>query len=257
MRVVARLGTALLTASILLLGYSSPAFAASADPASVDFGSVPLGTTVSRSITITVDAGYTLFSAGGVSALNPPYSFNFGTCGGFVGPGTCTVNESFTPTTPGTTTADLTLSEVSGGSVITIPVHFTGIGVIPQADLAVSIATASKPIAQSKLATFTITVHAFGPATAADVSLTTAVPTGSLFVSATPSQGTCTAPPAGSTGTIVCTLGTMTSGADATLTLTVDPSGKKLILTNSATVSSSTSDPVSANNSATASIQIK
>ena len=71
--------------------------AASADPSSLDFGSVPINTASTKSVTITADSGYTISLASG-GGINPPFSFGFGTCSGFSGPGTCSVQETFTPT---------------------------------------------------------------------------------------------------------------------------------------------------------------
>src|SRR4029077_5273399 len=87
-------------AIVLLLALHGSAAAATADPATVDFGSVPINTTASQVITIAVDAGYSLSITSG-SALNTPFSFDIDTCGvgsGFTGPGTCTVHETFSPT---------------------------------------------------------------------------------------------------------------------------------------------------------------
>src|SRR4051812_22663871 len=98
---------------------------AKADPASVDFGNVPVNTTVTRDVTITVDAGYATQLASG-SGINQPFSFSFNTCGaggGFTGPGTCTVKQSFSPTTQTTSTGTTNVFEcpVAGGSCIAIP----------------------------------------------------------------------------------------------------------------------------------------
>ena len=76
------------------------AFASSASPNPVNFGNVPINTTVSSTVTITVDSGYRTEVASG-SGLNAPFAFDFGsfgTGGGFTGPGTCTVSERYTPT---------------------------------------------------------------------------------------------------------------------------------------------------------------
>jgi hypothetical protein len=58
---------------------------------------------------------------------------------------------------------------------------------------------------------------------------------------------------------MICTLGSLASGATATITLTVVPTVRKDVVsdTASATVDASTTDPVAANNTATASAQIK
>ena len=70
-----------------------------ASPNPVEFGDVPMNTTVTRDVTITVDAGYRTELASG-SGINAPFGFSFDTCGaggGFTGPGTCTVKQRFTP----------------------------------------------------------------------------------------------------------------------------------------------------------------
>ena len=69
---------------------------AAATPSSIDFGNVPINTTVTQPVTITVDAGYRDEIASG-SGINAPFGFGFNTCGtggGFTGPGTCTINQT-------------------------------------------------------------------------------------------------------------------------------------------------------------------
>src|SRR4051812_11285883 len=92
----------LLCVTLAALVLPSATQASSANPAGVAFGTVPLNTTVSQNVTITVDAGYRTELASG-SGLNAPFAFDFDTCaagGGFTGPGTCNVKERFTPTAP-------------------------------------------------------------------------------------------------------------------------------------------------------------
>jgi hypothetical protein len=99
-----------------------------ADPAYVVFGDVPFYVTVSRSVTITVDAGFR-FSPGSVSA---PFGFDADTCGvagGFTGPGTCTVKVSYTPTLAGTDRNALTISECAAtGTCIPLTITVEGDG---------------------------------------------------------------------------------------------------------------------------------
>jgi uncharacterized repeat protein (TIGR01451 family) len=82
-------------------------------------------------------------------------------------------------------------------------------------------------------------------ATTSGVTVTDVLPAGTGFVSATPSQGTCTA-----TSTVVCDLGIFPSGATATIDIVVTAPAVAGPLTNTATVSALTSDPNTANNSA-------
>jgi hypothetical protein len=106
--------------------------AASANPSSVAFGYVPLNTTVTRDVKITVDAGYRTQVASG-SGLAAPFSFAFDTCGagdGFTGPGTCNVKQSYKPTalTASSGTINVFQCPVAGGSCATISYTITGTG---------------------------------------------------------------------------------------------------------------------------------
>jgi hypothetical protein len=106
---------------------------AAASPSAVEFGNVPVGTTATRDVSISVDAGYSVQIASG-SGINVPFGFAFDTCGaggGFAGPGTCNVKQSFHPTsaTESSGTTNVFECPVAGGSCIAIPytVHGTGI----------------------------------------------------------------------------------------------------------------------------------
>ena len=81
-----------------------------------------------------------------------------------------------------------------------------------------------------------------GRTAAAAVTVSDPLPAGVTFVSATPSVGSCSG-----TSTVTCSLGTLASGASATVTIVVTPSAGPL--SNTATVSSSTADPCRPNNS--------
>ena len=98
--------------------------------------------------------------------------------------------------------------------------------------------TAGSPIV------YTITVTNNGPSDAAAVSVADATPAGANFVS---NSGACTGP-------FPCSLGTITAGQSKTITSTFStpPSFSGTSLTNTASVTSTTSDPSAANNSATA-----
>jgi uncharacterized repeat protein (TIGR01451 family) len=92
---------------------------------------------------------------------------------------------------------------------------------------------------------YTITVNNAGPNTAAGVTVTDVLPANTTFVSATPSQGSCSG-----TGTVTCSLGLMASGGSATITLVVRVNSGPTV-SNTATVTASTTDINAANNSAT------
>ena len=85
---------------------------------------------------------------------------------------------------------------------------------------------------------------------ASGVLVNDAMPQGTTFVSASPSPSN--APPAGAGGTVTWNLGNLANGASATLTLTVKVSIKgNTLIVNTASVTSSSSDPNPANNTAT------
>jgi uncharacterized repeat protein (TIGR01451 family) len=353
---MAGLGTrglaALVAVVFVMLVVPGTAGAFSGSPNPYDFGSVALNTTASKDIDVTLDAGYRIsIAADNGGGLNAPYSFDFGTCTSTtVGPTTCHITESFTPTVTGATSGGVRLVACDTNSNCeNLDLAFTGTGVNPfaittaslpsgtygapypattittsggtspdhfvvtsgslppglaigsstgtitgtptaagtftftitatdsgtptpqtasqtytitvtgVADLAVAIAAPSTPVQQKKPFALTITVRNLGPTSAGGVVVTDAVPAGAQFASVAASQGSCTAPPVGSTGTIVCSLGALANGANATITLTVTPTGKKTTTsdTASATQNASAVDPVSANNSATVAIQIK
>ncbi|HMF04739.1 MAG TPA: DUF11 domain-containing protein, partial [Acidimicrobiia bacterium] len=100
---------------------------------------------------------------------------------------------------------------------------------------------------------YTITATNAGPSPSQGVTLTDTVPAGTTFVSLTvPSGWVCNTPAPGGTGPVTCTASTFPSATSAVFTLVVhvaDPNG---FITNTATVSSTTNDQNSANNTATA-----
>ena len=83
-----------------------------------------------------------------------------------------------------------------------------------------------------------------GPDGATAVNVVDNLPEGNGFVSATPSQGTCSG-----VATVTCSLGSLANGATATVTIVISP-GFVGALTNSATVSSAQTDPNATNNTA-------
>ena len=118
-----------------------------------------------------------------------------------------------------------------------------------QSDLSLTKTDAPDPVAPGADLTYTITVTNNGPSSAQNVTVNDTLPTGTTFGSATPSQGSC----AGTT-TVSCALGSIANGASPTITLVVHvgPSvADGSVISNTASVSSTTADPTPANNSAT------
>ena len=108
--------------------------AASVKPSFVDFGNVVINTTVTKQVTITVDAGYKIgsqWTGTGIGGIEVQSSASH-TCVGFVGPGTCSFSLSFSPTKIGGGPGTLTTFECpthGTGPCTAIAVTFNGNGV--------------------------------------------------------------------------------------------------------------------------------
>jgi uncharacterized repeat protein (TIGR01451 family) len=123
----------------------------------------------------------------------------------------------------------------------------TDVVLASDADLTIT-KTGPANVYRGGLATYTITVLNNGPATAANVQVADVTPTGLTFVS--------TSSPCAVTTSFPCALGSMTPGLTRTFTATFSVpagyAGPEPVL-NTATVSSTTADPDTTNNSSTAS----
>jgi uncharacterized repeat protein (TIGR01451 family) len=117
------------------------------------------------------------------------------------------------------------------------------------ADVAVSLGVTQ---GGSRTFTYTATIKNAGPATAAGVWLSTDIPAGTRFSSATVSQGSCVTPAPGAVGAVSCTFGNLASGAQATLMVLVDVQATgKTDITTSVSTGASSPDPNMNNNSVT------
>jgi len=115
------------------------------------------------------------------------------------------------------------------------------------ADLSLTQSDSPDPVNRGSNVTYTLTVtNPTGSQNASNVSLTDTLPNGVAFVSANSSQGTCNAP---SNGAFSCSLGTISSGTNATVSLVVGTNtNTPTTITNTASVTSTTTDPNSNNN---------
>ena len=123
------------------------------------------------------------------------------------------------------------------------------------ADVSVTTTDSPDPIAAGTDLTYTITATNAGPSASAATSLTDALPAGTTFVSlASPGGWSCSTPASGGTGTVSCTNGSMAVGtAIFTLVVQVGPGvAGGTVISNTATISSFTSDPNTGNESGTA-----
>ena len=117
----------------------------------------------------------------------------------------------------------------------------------PSADLALTKVASPNPVFFGSNLTYTVTVTSRGPNDAASVTVTDALPSRVTFVSADASQGSCTQ----IAGIVTCDLGTVVNASTATVSIVVVASHQG-ILTNRASVTSVTTDPLSSNNTGSA-----
>jgi uncharacterized repeat protein (TIGR01451 family) len=122
------------------------------------------------------------------------------------------------------------------------------------ADLSVTNTDSPDPVAAGSNLTYTITVSKNGPNAAQNVTMSDGVQTGTTFVSFAQIGFSCFTPPVGEAGGVTCLIGALPSGATATFTLVVHvnaamPAGATMA--NTATSSTSSSDPTPGNNTAT------
>ena len=114
------------------------------------------------------------------------------------------------------------------------------------ADLSITKFTGTDSAPAGTTLTYTITLTNAGPDAAEDVEMTDVLPASLLFVSITEPAGfDCVTPAAETNGTITCTAATMANGATAqfNLTVRVADDAESGTVTNSASVTSSISDP--------------
>jgi uncharacterized repeat protein (TIGR01451 family) len=117
----------------------------------------------------------------------------------------------------------------------------------PVADLSLTKSDAPDPVLAGEELTYTLTVDNAGPRSATGVQLTDTLPATTTFVSAVPSQGSCSE----SAGTVTCALDTIADEGSASVEIKVTPQEGGTI-TNQAAVTSDEGDPSPASNTASA-----
>jgi uncharacterized repeat protein (TIGR01451 family) len=226
---------------------------ATVTPTSINFGNQQVNTTsAANAVTVTnTGVGTLTISGASLAGVNPEdFSFTLSPAPPVsLQPGQAVVfGVRFTPRVTGirTATFQLTTNALNSGQ----STFLTGNGILP-ADVAIAMSAKATPpnrLSDTSTLTYTIQVSNTSPNGAYNVNVTAGVPTGTTFISAVTSQGSCklVKPPLGAASTS-CSLGTLAGAATATVVVTTSYPGT--IPANKATVASLL-DPNSANNTA-------
>jgi len=160
---------------------------------------------------------------------------------------TYTIAPAFTGSVSNTTTVSSTTIDLNPGNNSSTAT--TNVGA--SADLSIT-KTAAGTVLPGGNITYTITVNNAGPSTATGTTVSDVLPGGVTFVSATPSQGTCSG-----TTTVSCPLGTVNPAGSATITLVVrNNASTGTSVSNTASVTSAAGDTAASNNTSTASVTV-
>ncbi len=195
-------------------------------------------------LTDTLPTGVTFISASPGCSFAPPNTvicaLGILNVGDFVN-----VTITVQPTTPGviTNTAEVTAAEDDPDTTNNQATEETEVQGV--ADLSVVKTDQTDPVVVGQDLSYTLVVTNNGPSLATNVVLTDTLPAGVIFVSAIPSQGACFH----SAGVVTCNLGNLAAGAQATVTITTQPTVNNIgTILNVATVTSDAMDPTPSNN---------
>jgi uncharacterized repeat protein (TIGR01451 family) len=120
----------------------------------------------------------------------------------------------------------------------------------PGVDLAVTLSDSPDPVAFGADLTYIVNVNNFGDLAANGVALTITTPAGATFISATSNHGACSG-----SGPVVCNLGTLNGGEQATASIKLKPPAVRTI-NATASVTLNEPDAVPGNNSASVSTNV-
>jgi uncharacterized repeat protein (TIGR01451 family) len=228
----------------------------SVSPSTLQFGSVLVtDTSAPQSVTV-ANAGSSALTVTSAAASGP-FAVTSDACTG-AGPiapgGTCQIAVVFSPSASGPASGTMTVSSDAGKATVAL----SGIG-SPLADLNVSIGASPNPVKRKSYLTYTITVQNAGPSAAASTVVTDFLPSNVQFESlAAPSGSSCIDPAIGATGTVKCSIGSVSSGTMAQLTIVVAVVAlKETTITDAVKVTSPTTDPDPSDNQATVATAVK
>jgi uncharacterized repeat protein (TIGR01451 family) len=186
-------------------------------------------------------------SQGACSHLSGTVSCTFGTIPS-TGTATVTINGTVSSGASGaiSNTASVTAATFDPNPSNNTGIETTFVGAV--ADLSIAKTDSADPVITGSTFSYNLTVFNGGPSPASGVVVTDTLPPQVAYSTATSSQGSCSL----STGTVTCNLGTIGSGSNATVQISVNVTTPlSEVVVNTASVSSPTPDPVPANNSDT------
>jgi|GEM_PF-2081531 len=133
------------------------------------------------------------------------------------------------------------------------------VAIVTEADLVATKTVTPGVVPPGGTVVYRIEAQNLGPSSAQDVIVTDPLPAELRFVAVTAAGASCTTPPVGSTGTVECTFsGATLPGTVRVVEITAEVAGTVhgITLDNVATVSSATTDPVVANDTASAPLAV-
>jgi len=175
------------------------------------------------------------------------FTFDFGDGSPLVTQSTPAVSHTYVD--PGVYHATLTVKDARG--LDSSNVASTDVQATTSADISVTNADSPDPVRKDKPLTYTVTVRNGGPFAASGVTMTDPLPARVELGSVKTTQGTCRSKKANQVVTVTCGLGSLASGAAATVTIVVK---RLLVGTLSDTASASATspgDPDTSNNKST------
>ena len=164
--------------------------------------------------------------------------------GGLASEASATVEIVVTPQSEGTisNTATITATETDPASADNTAGEQTVVGP-PASDLSITQTDSPDPVGVAQPLTYTVTVANAGPTEATGVTLTDSLPIGVRYESAAPSEGSC----AEAAGTVTCDLGSLSSGASATVEVRATAETEGAVV-NTASVQGNEPDPDTGDN---------
>jgi uncharacterized repeat protein (TIGR01451 family) len=246
------------TQSVTLTGVGAQT-AATVSPDNIDFGTLPVGNSGTvHAVTITSSGTADLQVTGDTLSGANPSDFNLvgGSCPAtpftLAAGKSCTVDVYFAPTAAGPRSATLAVNDDAATSPQQVLLGGNG---SPSADVAAFIMPSSHKVRPGSTLTYTVVIDNFGPSAAASVVATDSLPASESFVSS--SGASCTTPPAGFTGKIVCSLGTMAASSSQSFTFVVKVHAKASAkVPDTVKAKAATNDPITANNTAATTVTV-